>query len=308
MAELNPQAKALLAEASGLPPIYTLTIDEARARMRAALVQDGPQPAAHVNDIAINNGNAILAARAYHPRPGHSLPILVFFHGGGWILNDLDTHDQLCSKLANSADCVVLSVDYGRSPEHKYPAAIEDARAALDWAASNATSINGDASRIAVGGDSAGGAIAAALAKVVRDEGGPPIRAQLLFYPVLDYLEPGTRSYEERGVGYSVDRDFMEWIWAAYLPAEWSRDDPYLFPLQGDLAGLPAAIIYTAEYDVLRDEGSAYAEKLRNAGVPVEFTNADDQMHGFAIHTHTIDRAAELVHEAGCRLKKALGV
>jgi acetyl esterase len=207
--------------------------------------------------------------------------------------------------VATAADCVVLSVDYRRSPEHKYPAAIEDARSALEWAASNAASIDGDASRIAVGGDSAGGAIAVALAKFVRDEGGPQIHAQLLFYPVTDYSEPGTQSYDERGVGYVIDHDFMAWIWTAYLPAEWRRDDPYLFPLQGDLAGLPAAIIYTAEYDLLRDEGAAYAEKLRSAGVPVEFMNADDQMHGFANHTESIDRAAELVNHAGFRLKQA---
>jgi acetyl esterase len=308
MAELDPQAQAFLesAEASGLPPAYTLTIQEARARARATFVPDDPEPIAEMTDVAIDNGNAVVAARAYYPGLDHPLPILVFFHGGGWILNDLDTHDRLCSTLATSADCVVLSVDYRRSPEHKYPAAIEDARSALEWVASNAAAIHGDASRIAVGGDSAGGALAATLAKLVRDEGGPQIRAQLLFYPVTDYLEPRTKSYDERGVGYSLTRDYMAWAWAAYLPAEWSRDDPYLFPLRGDLAGLPPAIIYTAEYDPLRDEGAAYAEKLRNAGVPVEFTNAEDQMHGFAMHTHAIDRAAELVHEAGCRLRKAL--
>jgi acetyl esterase len=275
--------------------------------MRAALVQEGAQTVARKYDITIDRSTAMVPARVYHPRPGHSLPILIFCHGGGWILNDLDTHDSLCCLLANVAECVVLSVDYRRSPEHRYPAAIEDARSALEWAASHGLSIDGDAGRIAVGGDSAGAAIAAALAKVVRDEGGPHIRAQLLLYPVLDYWDPGTKSYDERGVGFTVTREFMQWIWSAYLPAEWRRDDPYLFPLQGDLSGLPAAVICTAEYDVLRDEGAAYANKLRDAGVPVEFTVADDQMHGFANYAETIDRAAEFVREAGLRMRAAVG-
>jgi len=305
MAELHPQARALLADAATLPPLHTLTIDQARARKRAPL-GTGSGPIADVRDFAIGDGEGALPVRSYHPRPGIVLPILVFFHGGGWILNDLDTHDVLCRELALAAHCVVLSVDYRRSPEYKYPAAIEDARSALAWASANAGVIGGDAARLAVGGDSAGGAIAAGMAKLVRDEGGPRILAQLLLYPVADYPDPARKSYVERGSGYSIDHDFMRWIWAAYLPEDWRRDDPYLFPLQGDLRGSPTSIICTAEYDVLRDEGMDYADNLRAAGVSVQYMNANDQMHGFASHTEANDSAADLVRDAGRRLRQVL--
>lgn len=306
MAELHPQARALLTDARKLPPIYTQSVEDARSRMRAAFVGREPEPIAQVTDISIGDTDRPLRCRAYHPNPTETRPILLFIHGGGWVLNDLDVFDVLCSILANSADCVVFSVDYRRSPEFTYPAALEDARSALDWVVSHADHVRGDSRRVGVAGDSAGAGLAAALTQVVRDTGGPAIRAQLLLYPVLDYLHPPTDSYEERGAGYSVDVEFMEWVFAAYLPETWNRSDPYLFPLQGNLTKLPPAVIYTAEYDVLRDEGAAYAQKLRDAGVPVEFVNAEDQMHGFAMHTRTNARAAELVQRASDRLKELL--
>ena len=267
--------------------------------MRTALIQEEFQAVAKVNDVLIGND---LAARCYHPKPAETLPVLVFFHGGGWILNDLDTHDPLCRRIAHVADCVVLSVDYRRSPEHKYPAALDDAKAALAWVHVVADAIGGEPARIAVGGDSAGGTLAAALAKLARDDGGPQLRAQLLFYPVLDYSDPGTGSYAERGVGLSLDRAYMDWVWDAYLPSDWSRGDPYLFPLLGEVAGLPPTVLYIAEFDVLRDEGVAFAMKLRAAGVPVDIVIAEDQMHGFANHADRIAAAGALVDEASRRL------
>ena len=306
MPHLHPQAELLREAATKLPAPYAVTVDEARERMRASFVGTGPVPVAWVGDLTVERDGFGIPARFYHPAPGELRPILVFVHGGGWVLNDLDVFDRLCAEIANIADCVVLSVDYRRSPEHRYPTARDDARAVLEWAAANATSIGGDANRIAVGGDSAGGAIAAGLTKLVRDQGGPTLRALFLLYPITDYLEPRRASYDERGPGFAVNQKFMSWVWEAYLPEQWSRADPYLFPIQGDLSGMPHTIICVAEFDVLRDEGVAFAKQLRHAGVPVDFTKADDQMHGFAMHIDSIDRAAELVHVTCHQLKAVL--
>ena len=306
VAELHPQARALKDAARELTPLYTLPVHEARARMRATFVGPEPPPVAQVGDVTIQADGHTVSARFYHPRPEEPRPILVFVHGGGWILNDLDVFDRLCAEIANEADCVVLSVDYRRSPEHQYPAALDDARTALEWVAANAATIGGDPDRIALGGDSAGGAIAAALTKLVRDQDGPALCALFLLYPITDYLEPRRASYDERGPGFTVNQEFMSWVWEAYLPAEWSRDDPYLFPISGDLAGMPPTIMCVAEYDVLRDEGTAFAEKLAQAGVPVELTIADDQMHGFAMYIDSIDRAADLVRHTCHQLKAVI--
>ena len=304
--DLHPQAKMLKEAANMAAPLYLLPVHEARARMRAAFVGSQAPPIARTGEVTIDAGDHTVPARFYHPRPGTVRPVLVFVHGGGWILNDLDVFDRLCAEIANEADCLVLSVDYRRSPEHRYPAALDDVRAALEWASSNAAAIGGDPGRIALGGDSAGGAIAAGLAKWTRDHGGPVLHALLLLYPVADYLEPRRASYDERGPGFAVNQDFMSWIWSSYLPEEWQRDDPYLFPLQGALEGLPHTIVCVAEYDVLRDEGVALAERLAQAGVSVDLTLADDQMHGFAMYIDSIDRAAELVRNVSHQLKRAL--
>ncbi|MGI5191450.1 alpha/beta hydrolase [Promicromonospora sp. CA-289599] len=307
MTELNQQAQAIIdaAAASGLPPVYQLPTEESRARMRAAFIQGEPESIPRLEDFVVPTEAEDIRARLYHPEPGGQLPLLLFFHGGGWIVNDLDTHDRLCSIIAKEARVAVLSVDYRRSPENKYPAAIEDARQALAWAANHRASL-GVNNQIAVGGDSSGGTIAVSLAKQTRDFGGPAIAAQFLLYPVTDYLEPETASYVQRGVGYSLNRAFMEWAWSAYLPEAWDRSDPYLFPLQGDQVALPPTIIYTAEFDPLRDEGAALADAMAKAGVTVSYVNADDQMHGFAMQTRAIDRAAKILSEACSALRRML--
>ncbi len=274
--------------------------------MRASFVLAGPPPVAQIGDVTVDHDGHAVPARFYHPAPGEIRPILVFVHGGGWAFNDIDVFDRLCAEIANEADCVVVSVDYRRSPEHRYPTARDDARAALEWAAANAAAIGGDPVRIALGGDSAGGAIAAGLTKLVRDEGGPVLSALLLLYPITDYMEPRRPSYDERGPGFVVNQEFMSWIWDAYLPDEWVRDDPYLFPIQGELSGLPPTVICVAEYDVLRDEGRAFAGRLEQAGVAVDLIDADDQMHGFAMYIDSIERAADLVRTSCHRLKDAL--
>lgn len=303
MVDLHPQAKLFKEAASRLPPLYTMSVDAARERMRAAFVDGSPAPVAEVGDLTVDRDGHGVRARFYHPAPGRTRPLLVFVHGGGWILNDIDVFDRLCAEIANEADCVVLSVDYRRSPEYQYPTARDDVRAVLEWAAVNATTIGGDSDRIALGGDSAGGAIAAGLAKLLRDENGPALQALFLLYPITDYVEPRRSSYDERGSGFTVNDDFMSWIWSSYLPAEWDRADPYLFPLQDNLAGLPHTVVCVAEYDVLRDEGIEFAEKLSCAGVPVDLTNADD---GFAMYVDVIDRAGELVRHTCAQLKAVL--
>lgn len=292
---LDPQAQEILqkAKASGLPPVYTLPVDQARKRMRDAFISGTPpEPVKLVEDLRIPGPNNGLPLRVYHPNPDERLPVLVFFHGGGWTINDLDTHDAVCRKLANDAGSAVISVDYRLAPEYKYPFGLEDAYLATQWVEDNASVIKCDASRIAVGGDSSGGTMATGVSMLSRDRNGPNIIFQVLAYPVTDYYMPGTSSYVENATGYSLNRDFMIWFWTNYLPDGANLDDPYLCPLRAnDLSKLPPALIMTGEYDPLRDEGRRYAERLREAGVKVDYKHYDDQMHGFIMQFRVIDRA-----------------
>lgn len=301
MTNLDPQAQAILdaGAASGLPPVYTIPTAEARKRMRAAFIK-GEAPLVDRAEVSIPGPNGGLPARLYSPVGGQKLPLIVFFHGGGWTVNDLDTHDRLCDLIAAGSNSAVLSVDYRRAPEFPYPAALDDAYTALEWAEANAHSLGCDGQTFAVAGDSSGGTLAAALTLLSKHRRGPRISLQILLYPALDYLEPATRSYVERATGYSLNFDFMAWSWRNYLPEVWARDDQYLFPLQApDLSGLPEALILTAEYDPLRDEGIAYANRLVASSTQnlVRHWHLDDQMHGFAMQTNTIDRAARMMEE-----------
>ncbi|WP_158575837.1 alpha/beta hydrolase [Streptomyces corynorhini] len=309
MSTLDPQAQALIdaAIASGLPPVHSLPAAQARRRMRSAFIWGDPEPIEHRKDLIAPGPAGDLPVRLYHPAPGRRLPLIVFFHGGGWIVNDLDTHDRLCARLAVESSCAVLSVDFRCAPEHPYPAPVEDGYAALVWAASHGDVLGVDTSRVAVAGDSSGGTVATAVCMTARDRGGPVIGQQTLIYPVTDHLDPPTASYRERGTGYSLNRGFMEWAWQAYLPAEWSATDPRLFPLRAaDLRGLPRTLMLTAEFDPLRDEGIAYADRLSEAGVPTEHWHFDDQMHGFALQTHAIDRARRAVADTARHIAAVL--
>jgi acetyl esterase len=275
--------------------------------MRTAFIQGEPEPIALMRDLLIPGPAGGIPVRLYHPSPDMRAPLVVFFHGGGWTVNDLDTHDRLATLLAKDSGCAIVSVDYRRAPEAKYPAAVDDAYTALIWAVGNADVLNADPARLGVAGDSSGGTLATVTALLARDRHGPSIRQQVLLYPVTDYLDPPTTSYVERASGYSLNYDFMAWSWRNFLPAQWSRDDPYLFPLRAkDLSGLPATVILTAEYDPLRDEGKAYAERLRDAGVPVDYWNLEDQMHGFAMQTRVIDRAREAVKIVASKMASTL--
>jgi acetyl esterase len=224
---------------------------------------------------------------------------MVFFHGSGFVLCSLDTHDGMCRNLAAGIGCVVVSVDYRLAPEHKFPAGPDDCLLATRWAAAHAAELGADASRIMLAGDSAGGNMAAVTALRVRDEGGPALRGQMLLYPVTDYHTPGTPSYVENADGYGLTRDTMEWFWGHYLNDSTEADHPHASPLRApNLAGLPAAYIMSAEYDPLRDEAERYGDRLRAAGVPAEITRQSGMNHGFLFWVGLVGGADAAMEEA----------
>jgi acetyl esterase len=294
---LDPQAQDLLdvIGAVGLAPIHTLPVADARERMRATLISaTEPLALTGVEDVSLATPSGALRLRLYRPCAG-TLPIALFFHGGGWTLNDVDTHDDLCRRLAKRSGWLFASLDYRRAPEHKHPAALEDAYQAYRWLLDNAGSIGCDPTRRAVVGESSGGTIAASLTLLLRDSGAPLPTYQILAYPLMDALDRWP-SRTERGSGYTLDSEQVKWFLGHCLPENCDPADPYLFPLASqDLSGLPPALVMTAEFDPLRDEGVAYAEKLARAGVSVEHLHADDQMHGFLMLSRAVARASQLV-------------
>jgi len=308
---LDPQAQALLdaAKAAGLPPVYLLPVPQARQRMEDAFRNpESPLEMGSVSEIAVPSPAGSVTVRAYFPSDEPGIGCLVFVHGGGWTLNSLDTHDLLCRQLAKAGRCAVLSVDHRRAPEHKHPAALEDVFSVLEWAFDNGDEFGWDSARIGIGGDSSGGTLSAAAALLNRDRGGRPVACQLLIYPVTDYFLPGTASYQEMATGYSLNRDFMIWFWTNYIKNETDLSDPYLCPLKAeDFSGLPPALILTAEYDPLRDEGAEYGRRLQVAGVEVKHMHFEDQMHGFMMQTRAIDRAREALRPIGEWLQGRLG-
>jgi acetyl esterase len=231
--------------------------------------------------------------------------LLVYFHGGGWVLGGIETHDGVCRELANAAGCVVVSVDYRLAPEHKFPAAVEDCYAATQWAAAHAGDLGADARRLAVGGDSAGGNLAAVVSQMAPDRGGPPIVFELLVYPVTTAAFD-TPSYRDNAEGYLLTAGDMRWFWNHYLNGPADADNPYASPLRATrLAGLPPALVITAEFDPLRDEGEQYAQRLEEAGVPTRLIRYDGMIHGFFGMSHMMDKAKAAVREAGANLRLA---
>jgi acetyl esterase len=300
-AVLDPQALALLevVDAAGLPPIQTLSVQLARERMRAALNTRGePLALAGVEDLQVPTAWGSLRMRLYRPVAG-ALPLALFMHGGGWTINDLDTHDELCRRLARRSGWLVASLDYRRAPEHRHPAALEDAYVAYRWLVDNAERIESHPQTRALVGESSGATTAAALTLLLRDGGGPMPTYQALAYPMMDV--PGSwPSYVERGTGYTLDRDLVDWFIGHCLPVGYDATDPYLFPLHApDVSGLPPTLVMTAEFDPLRDEGVAYAQKLLEAGNAVRHVHAGDQMHGFLLFGKALRRAGELIDQLG---------
>lgn len=317
---LHPQAQHVIEaiDAAGFPQVHTVTPAEARANAirRRAMFNAPVEPVAKVEDRKIPGPAGQIPIRVYWPDPstgipsatrdGTRLPVLVYYHGGGWVIGDLDSHDGVCRALCNAAGCVVASVDYRLAPEHKYPAAPQDCHAATSWVADHAAELGADGRRLAVGGDSAGGNLAAVVSLMARDAGGPPIAFQLLIYPVTDY-NLDTPSYRENARGYFLWRDDMAWFWRHYLPNEAAGAEPMASPLRAtDLRGLPPALVITAEYDPLRDEGEAYAKRLEEADVPVTLVRYPGMIHGFFGMSASIDDARKAVAGAAEALRKAL--
>ncbi|MEE4380705.1 MAG: alpha/beta hydrolase [Pseudomonadales bacterium] len=279
---LDPTTAAVLAQLAeaDAPPMSQLAPAAAR-EMYAQMQPPAPElEVGSVEDRTIPGPGGELPVRIYRPAGDGPFPVHLFFHGGGWVIGDLDTHDADCRELCRGAGCIVVAVHYRLAPEHPFPAAPEDCYAATAWAAAHAEALGGRPGPVTIGGDSAGGNLAAVVALLARDRGGPEIALQLLVYPVTD-AAMDTPSYRENGEGYLLTFDSMRWFWDHYCPAE-QRSDPRASPLRAeDLSGLPPAVVLTAEYDPLRDEGLAYAERLRAAGVPVEYRCFDGLIHGF---------------------------
>ena len=305
---LDPQAQKVIdaLAALNLPPVEDSTPEEARESMRSRTAALGPfEDVAAVADHRVPVKSGEITVRVYSPGGKGPQPALVFYHGGGWVIGDLYTHDGICRSLTNAAGCIVASVDYRLAPELKYPVAAEDSYAAFSWVMANAGSLGIDARRVAVGGDSAGGNLATVVSLMARDRGAPAPVQQTLVYPVTNH-DLDTPSYRENATGFLLTRDAMRWFWNHYLAREGQGKEPYASPLLApSLAGLPPALVITAGCDPLRDEGEAYAARLRDAGVPVTLTRYEGVFHGFLRMTRLLDKARAALDEIAGSLRKA---
>jgi acetyl esterase len=306
---LHPQCKAFLdmLAAAGGPGLHELPVDEARKAPYQMIELGGPEePVAQV-ETRLVPGPVPIPVRVYRPSLAQHLPALVYFHGGGFVICSLDTHDRACRMLANASGTVVVSVDYRLAPEHKFPAAVEDAYAATRYVAENPSEFGIDPSRIAVGGDSAGANLATVVALLARDRGGPALKFQLLIYPVVDFTAHETESEREYGHGYFLDVEVMDWFADQYFATEADRHLAYASPLKAsDLRGLPPAMVMTGECDPLRDQGEAYADKLRSAGVTVELKRYDGMIHVFVSLAGIVDAGRVAIADAAAAVRQAL--
>jgi len=301
---IDPNAQAWLDQlaAAGLPPMQESTPEAVRATRKPGPA--GPE-VYRVDDMDVAGPAGPVPVRIYWPSAESNLPILVWYHGGGWVLGTLELADSTARRLCSLGECIVISVDYRLAPEHPYPAGRDDAYAAVVWAYQNAKRFGGDASRIAVGGDSAGGTLATVVAQMVRDRAGIPLAFQLLIYPVCD-AAMDTESYRVNRT-FGLTPEAMAWFWDLYLPAGADRTDPCVSPARGNLEGLPPAYVVTAECDPLRDEGNAYADALRAAGVEVDSECFAGQIHTFFVNAHAFPEGMRAVETAAAHLRRAFG-
>ena len=311
---LDPQSRALLDLMSerGVPPIHTLSPDEGRRMFleRRGFTQPVPPPIGSVRDLAAPGPHGPIPLRLVRPAgvaDAVALPLLVYFHGGGWVIGDLDTHDVACRTLAAGAGIAVLAVDYRLAPEHRFPAAVDDCIAAVRFARAEAAALGADAARIAVGGDSAGGNLAAVACLALRDAGEPVPAFQLLIYPATD-MRAVAPSHTANGQGYMLTADSIAYYRGHYMPdaAEWAdwRASPLL---AADHAHLPPALVLTAGFDPLRDEGRQYADAVSGAGVACQYICFERQIHGFVTMGRVIDEANTALDLCATALRRAIG-
>ena len=283
-----------------------LSVSSTRAMMEERPVLTEPDPVGKIEEFEIDGPDEPIPVRLYQPDGNDDdRPLVVYYHGGGFVLGDLDGVDLICRRLVNEADCAVLSVDYRLAPEHPFPAGFEDAYAAAAWASEQAEALGVDSTKIAVAGDSAGGNFAAAVALAARDRGGPDLAHQLLIYPVVrSPVQPVPESMKENAEGYLLEADAMEWFEAQYHVRPSDARNEYAHPLLArDLSDLAPATVVTAGFDPLRDEGMAYADRLAADGVPVEHRNYEAMVHGFANMLGVVDTTDEFLAYAGERLR-----
>jgi acetyl esterase len=311
---LHPHARALLdfIAANGIPPTHTLSPADARTfyRERRAITQPDPPAVGEIRELSAPGPTGPIPLRLYHPQPAaqrsSAPPVLVYYHGGGWVIGDLDTHDTLCRELANGSGCAVVAVDYRMAPEHRFPAAVEDSLAATRWVHAHAASLGVDATRLAVGGDSAGGNLAAVVAIAARDAGDLPIAFQLLIYPATDQRR-GWPSHTTNAQGYLLTAETMDYFHDHYiadksLDLDW-RASPLL---HDDLSKLPPALVLTAGYDPLRDEALQYSHRLTLCGNRATHILFERQIHGFITMGRVIDEANAAVALCAAELRRAL--
>jgi acetyl esterase len=281
-----------LREEVGVLPYDSVTPDAARRLAREQMATDSPAiDVAKVRNFEIPGPNGSVPVRAYEPEINTKVPVIIFFHGGGWVVNDLETHDSMCRQLTSEGQFITISVDYCRAPEHPFPQPLEDCYAAVEWVEQNVSHIGGNPEQLAVVGDSAGGNLAASTALLARDRNGPDISHQVLLYPVTNY-DFGTESYEERGEGYIATKQSMISYWNQYLPSEIHGANKYASPLREvEFNNLPPATVLTCEFDPLRDEGAAYANKLDEGGVLSERLHIDDMFHGYLQLNQFLERS-----------------
>jgi acetyl esterase len=307
---LDAHVKTLLDQmaALGAPKLWEIGPQAARTAMKMSIFRSNDVPIGASEDKSFPGPAGTVGVRVYTPLQSDAplLPGLVFFHGGGFVLGDLETHDGLCRTLSNESGCRVVSVDYRLAPEHPFPAAVEDCFAATQWVSGHAAELGIDAARLAVGGDSAGGNLAAVVAMLAR-ESGPKLSFQLLIYPVTQLGGPDTPSMNENAKGYFLEKASMDWFTRLYCPDLAFRGDARLSPLlASNIGGLPPAYVVTAGFDPLRDEGKAYADKLDAAGVPVTYVNYPGMVHGFFSFRALVPKAREAVAAAAAALNAAL--
>ena len=292
----------------GGPPLEQLPVAEARSVALGMIDFGGPEePIAEVANRRVPGPAGPIAVRVYRSELREKLPALIYFHGGGYVIGNLDSHDRLCRALANASGCAVIAVDYRLAPEHKYPAAVDDSYAATRYIAEHAVEFNIDSNRIAVGGDSAGGSLATVVCLLSRDRGGPHLKYQLLIYPWVSFSDQSP-SMQQYAKDHFLTRDGLDWFAANYLPSRESGLEPSASPLNAtDFRGLPPALIITAECDPLRDQGEAYAHKLQSAGVRAELKRYEGMIHPFVSLAGVIDAGKSAISDAGSALRAALG-